>query len=135
MSRMADLAALLTSRGVTDPILDTEVIDMPDRIVVLTMTGGAGTENERVFDRLAVQVRVRGNQGMPAESAADAESLAGQVDAALMGTVCPILLSGRAVVDINYLGGPPAFLTRDPANRAIYACGYLLKWERDPAAR
>lgn len=122
-----DVAGFLSAGGVSVPIVrEGDVIRTPQRCVEVTATGGAGTSHERLFDRAAVQIRVRGDQG----DHDSAEALATQVDAVLMGAAAPMRIGGRPVVRIDYLGGPPAFVTRDEARRTVLACTYLIEIAR-----
>ena len=130
MIRQADIAAGLVSRGIIVPILHgaADIPDMPDRIVVLTPTGGPGTSKELAFDRASVQVLVRGDQGPTTGSSA--EELATTVDLALMTWPPPIRIGGRHVTHIAYVGGPPGFIRRD-GRRAWYGANYLFEIARD----
>jgi len=127
--RTADLADFLRSRGITDEITFEEYLpDMPDRIVRLNVTGGPGTSHERAFDRAAVQVLVRGDQGHP--SASYAEDLATDVDRALLDAPFPVRIGGRYVMRVDYLGALPAVVGRD-GDRTVMACSYLFEITRD----
>lgn len=127
MIRTADLAALLTARGITTTIVDTAFTAMPDLQVALVATGGPGTALEREFDQATIQVRVRGGQRDPGS----AQQLMTQVDQALLNIAPPFQVAGRHVADVDYLGGPPAFLRRDEAYRDELVCNYRLMIARD----
>lgn len=127
MIAASDFAEWLRSRGVTDRIqTDGTIPPQPDRLVVVTVTGGAGTLRERTFDQPTVQVRTRGQQN----DNADGETFASLVDDAIMGAVPPVSIAGRRVVSIDYQGGPPGFMLRDSARRTHYSCNYLLQVAR-----
>lgn len=128
MIRTAEVQAFLVSRGVSGPFgVEEEVPAMPDQIVMLRITGGAGTVRERIFDRVIVQVRARGNQ----DDRASAEALADQVDHAFMDALPPIRIAARPVTRIDYAGSQPAFLGRDEGRRSTYACSYVIEVERN----
>lgn len=121
------VADWLKSKGVNESFsTDGKIPTQPDRLIIVTITGGAGTLRERTFDQAFVQVRVRGRQ----RDNRDAEALAGQVDDVFMAAVPPVVLDGRRVVSIDYVGGPPGFLQRDNAERAHFACSYVLQVAR-----
>jgi hypothetical protein len=105
---------------------DGEVPAMPDRIVVLTLTGGPGERRERSFDVVSVQTLVRGGQ----RSAADGEALAAAVDNAFMGAVPPVEVGSTRVISIARAGGPPAHVSNDASYRRLFSCSYLLECAR-----
>lgn len=103
-----------------------EIIAQPDRLVAVVVTGGAGTTHERHFDRATVQLFARGLQ----RSDEDAEALAEAADNALMGAVPPVDIGSVRVISIDYLGGPPALVSRDDGKRALFSCSYVLQATR-----
>lgn len=105
---------------------DGEIPPMPDRLVVLTRTGGAGTTRERTFDNDTFQVITRDGQ----RSSEAAEAFAGLVDDLLMGIVPPLAIGGKRVISIDQQGGGPGFLDRDEGLRVLYVCSYLFEVAR-----
>lgn len=127
MIRAADIAAFLASRGVAEKVeFGGGEVEMPDRVVFVNQTGGAGESKERAFERATVQVRCRGAQNDPA----DAEALADQVDRALMDVAYPVTIGGRHVTSIQWVGGPPALVGRDDARRSELAASYVVEIAR-----
>ena len=124
MLRAADLAAFLAGLGITTPIVAGPWVpdNLADRLIVLTVTGGPGSSLERLFDTHAFQARCRGAQRNPQ----DAETLAGQVDDALLNATLPARVGGRHVPRIDRAGSPPAAFARDSAGRDSFVCSYLL---------
>ena len=124
----AELAAWLTANGVAAAIsTDGHIPPKPDRLVVLTLTGGPGEHRERAFDVRSVQVLTRGAQRDPA----DAEQLAAQVDDVFLGSVPPLLIGQTRVISVLRSGGPPAFVAREPSSgRVTMSCSYLLDCAR-----
>lgn len=103
-----------------------EIIEQPDRLVAVVVSGGAPTLGERTRDRSTVQVFTRGIQ----RSDADAENVAAATDDVLVGLVPPTQLGNTRVIALDYLSGPPAFLRRDDAKRALFVCTYLVQTTR-----
>jgi hypothetical protein len=108
-------------------IAQGEIIPSPDRLVAVVVSGGGPTLGERTRDQATVQVFTRGLQ----RSDADAENVAASADNVLMGVVPQIVLGNTRVMSIDYQGGPPAFLRRDDAKRALFICNYLFQTARD----
>lgn len=121
------LADWLQTHGV-DAAFSTDgtIPSMPDRLVVVTATGGIGEVGERVRDVVSYQFRVRGRQRVNA----DAEQLAQAVDDALMGAVPPLTIGGTRVISIQREGGPPSFIQRDDGGRIHFAANYLIQIAR-----
>lgn len=103
-----------------------EIPPMPDKLVVLTLTGGGATLRERAFDQLALQVVTR--DGQRSEQAA--QVLTALVDDIFMGARPPISINGTYIASIDYAGGPPAFLDRDEAQRVLNVAAYTLQVAR-----
>lgn len=101
---------------------DGKLISSPDRLIVLTRTGGPGLAFDGVFDGVTFQARVR---GAPNDDD-DAETLALLVDAAFIDQAVPVVMGSHTVSRIDRPGGGPAFLVRDSAGRAHYTGNYLL---------
>ena len=122
-----DLKAWLQSEGVTEAFsTDGHIPPAPDRLIVLSLTGGPGEKRERTFDVLSVQVLTRGKQRSPS----DAEQLAQAVDDVFMGATRPTI-GGTYVATIQRAGGPPTFLAREPnSGRVTMSANYLLEAAR-----
>jgi hypothetical protein len=101
---------------------DGSIIKSPDRLVILTRTGGPGLAYEGLFDGISFQARTRGAQGDPD----DAEDIAGYVDSAFVDASTPFDMSGHHVTRISRLGGPPAFLLTDSAGRTHLTANYVI---------
>lgn len=105
---------------------DGEIPAMPDKLVVLTRTGGPGTLRQRTFDNATLQVITRAGQ-RNSEASEDFTQL---VDDLFMAVVPPVTIGGKRVVSIDYSGGPPALLERDEAYRVLYVTSYVLQVAR-----
>ena len=124
MITVADLSAWLVTLGITTPIADAAFVPpSPDRMVLIARAGGPGIVMERTFDRVAFAIRTRGLQ----RQYADAEGLAAQVDAAILGVVAPVYIGGIFVNDIDRLGAPPHFLQWDTAGRSNFIASYVIQ--------
>jgi len=122
-----DVKTFLVSKGVTAPIItEGDVPEMPDRVLVITMTGGPGESGERTRDNVAFQIRTRGKQGIPG----DGGSFARDIDDVLLGAVPPLQMGTRRAIRILRFGGPPSYLLRDPGNRVHHVCNYLVEVTR-----
>lgn len=99
-----------------------QIIPAPDRLVIITRTGGPGLAYEGLFDGISFQARVRGAQRDPD----DAEELAGLIDSAFIDASTPLDLGGHWVTRISRLGGSPAFLLTDPAGRTHLTANYVI---------
>lgn len=125
MLRAADLIAWLESR-VNDVSITFVpgfyVPDMPDRIVIITVTsGGPWAGEEMAIDRPSFQARSRGRQNDPA----DAEAVAWAVDDAIRLAALPASLPCGQLKAITRSGGPPTVLgPPDDADRTELTCGY-----------
>ena len=122
MLSVSDVIAWLPTLGITTPVQDSWWVPPdPDRLVMVTISGGPGPIYERLFDRTAVTVRCRGLQRQPS----DTEALAAQVDEAVMGAVAPVMVGKTRVNDIDR-AAPPRFAGLDKAFRAEFVAVYLL---------
>lgn len=123
----SDIRDYLAARGITAAIVDGfQEVDLPDRIIYVTPTGGPGETRERTFDQINVQVMARGARG----DLEDAMGLAQEVDDAFMRAVYPVQIDGRHVPRIQRTGGPPAPIHRDDARRSITSCNYIVEIAR-----
>lgn len=123
----ADIAGFLTAQGLTAaPSRDGRLPDQPDKLIVVTMTGGPGLTVEGVFDNVSAQLRVRGDQNDPDS----AEDLAWATDYLLVPPplappLLPGMIGGQYVQGVTRVGGPPAFLMRDSARRTHFTGNYI----------
>jgi len=117
-----DVKAFLVAQGITAPIItEGDVPEMPDRVIVIQMTGGPGEAGERTRDNVSFQIRTRGKQRVPGDGGAFAR----EVDDAFLGAVPPLTMGTRRVIALQRFGGPPSYLLRDSAERVHHACNYL----------
>jgi hypothetical protein len=96
----------------------------PDRMVVITPTGGPGYVLESAADAGTFQARVRGGQ----DDQPGAEALAMLLDSLILGASFPAVTpSGQVIVHIHRLGGSPSPLAPNPDDgfRYEYTCSYL----------
>jgi hypothetical protein len=92
------------------------------RMITPTVTGGQPTQLERVLDVHTVQLMIRGAQADPVGT----ETMVALVDNTIMGLKPPFVVGSQHCVDLDYIGGPPRWLVRDPARRHHWACNYYL---------
>lgn len=93
----------------------------PNTYVLLTRYGGAGLDGgEGILDNYGWQVRVVGAQYdyIAAEGVADA------IDIGLISFMSGYI-GDLWVVEIPRVGGPPAALMTDDANRTHFVCSYM----------
>ncbi len=122
-----DVKSFLVARGITAPIItEGDVPEMPDRVVVIQMTGGPGESGERTRDNVSFQVRTRGLQRVPGDGGAFSR----EVDDAILGAVPPLMMGTRRAVRILRFGGPPSYLLRDSSERVHHVCNYLVEVTR-----
>ena len=118
-----DVKAFLVARGITAPIVtEGDVPEMPDRVIVIQMTGGPGEAGERTRDNVSFQIRTRGLQRVPG----DGETFAREVDDIFLGAVPPLMMGTRRAIRILRFGGPPSYLLRDSGERVHSVCNYLV---------
>lgn len=99
--------------------------DLPDRVAVLSRTGGPGLRYDDTFDAQVYQVQVRGASGAPGRlDYDDAERMAWQLDAALLGAHMPTI-GGVPTLGFNRSGGPPT-PDEDAGNRPVMTCNYVV---------
>lgn len=122
MLAVADLIVWLPTLGITTLVQDGYYVPPgPDRLVLVTLAGGPGMLYERAYDRQAVAIRCRGLQRQPQ----DAEALAAQVDAAILGALPPVQVGAGHVNDIDRIS-PPRYAATDKAMRAEFTATYLM---------
>lgn len=98
----------------------------PDRMVIVARTGGPGWALDGAMDDVAFQLRIRGGEN----NYDDAEDLALSVDRAVLDSRWPQTIGGWTATIAQRVGGPPAFLVRDPARRTHFTCNYVLSIAR-----
>jgi hypothetical protein len=90
---------------------------------VLTIGSGLGFSEEGLFDQPTIQVRVAGNQS----DYSDAEKLAQDLDRGFFALGSGGKVNGKKVVTVWRIGGGPAVLLRDAADRTHFTANYI--WE------
>jgi hypothetical protein len=106
------------------PAINLDALDAnPDRIVIPTIGSGAGFATEMVFDRPAVALRTIGKQ----MDYADAEKLANDCDQAMAAIDHSQWVNGKWWSSINRVGGGPALLMKDDADRYHFTCNYIVE--------
>lgn len=126
MLAVADVAGFLSALGITAPVLSLEdvVAQKPAmQHVIAVPTGGPRMLLERLIDVPTFQLRSVGLQ----RDYASAETLAGQVDSALLAVRPPATIAGRPLTVVDRVGGPPSFFARDSAGRTVFVCNYLFE--------
>ena len=98
--------------------------DIPGKFVVLTRYGGPGLEMEGVFDARSWQVRSVGNQ-LDYESS---ETIADAIDIAFLSHFSR-KIGDIWVPSIQRVGGAPAPLPVDDADRTHFVCSYVVSVE------
>lgn len=98
----------------------------PSRLAFLSLAGGPGTTNERVFDRITVTVLSRGEQ----RQFWDAEALAASIDDAILAVVPPVSIGGSFVNDVDRVGPPPRYTGEDESKRSLFTCTYVFAYAR-----
>jgi hypothetical protein len=93
-------------------------------MVIITIGSGAGLAVEGATDRPNVQLRVIGDQG----DFYSAERLAFDIDKG-MNALQAQRVEGVWVVTVYRLGGGPAVLLQDDADRWHYTCNYIIEGE------
>lgn len=96
--------------------------DMPDRLIMVTFTGGAGLMLEGAFDRLTFQVRCRGGQNEPDS----ADDMAFEVDTALLTAHMPTI-DAIPTLGFTRTGSPPAPSQTDDGERPTTVCTYMVR--------
>jgi hypothetical protein len=106
------------------PGLNTDAIDVsPARLVVLSLSSGAGLSTEEVFDRPGVQVRTVGLQ----MNYSDAEKLAQDIDRGMIAVDSSRYINGKWVLSIVRSGGGPSLLMKDDGDRYHFTCNYIVE--------
>lgn len=107
------------------PLLSgSEVLDMPDKAVFLTPSGGPGYVTEEAgADAWSFQARLRGGSDDPLGAQAAAQLL----DYTILHGPHPVQVDGVWVLNVQRLGSPPSPLPLDPSDRRFeYVANYIL---------
>jgi len=101
--------------------------DVPNRHIVWTPYGGPGLEVDGVFDARSWQFRAVGKQG----NYESAEEIAIALDLALIAHQSSRVggVGGPWVPSIQRVGGAPAALVLDNADRTHFVCSYIASVE------
>ena len=100
-----------------------KVPDLPERVCVLTRTGGPGLYLGDGFDRIVFQTKCRGETSDPSRSTnRDAERMSWQIDAALLGADAPTI-GGVPTLGFVRTGSPPT-PDEDTGDRVTMSCNY-----------
>lgn len=125
----SELADWLVDQGITGVNFysdDVAWADVEQDVgVILSIRSGGPTILERTYDRPTFQISLRGPQNDPDA----AESLANQIDDALMGVTITTVGATR-VISIDRLGGGPASAGQDGARRNLFVCSYTFQSAR-----
>jgi len=120
------VAGIAADAGETGLVVEPgpDVPDMPDRVVVVTATSGAGEAMDGLMERPGFQLRVRGLQN----DDNDAASLALRLDKHLRFAT-PATVAGVRVKAVQRLGDRPTLLggVGDDAGRSTYTSTYIVK--------
>lgn len=106
------------------------VPDVPDRLIVVTLTGGLGYQLEGMADQSGFQARVRGMQSASTVQAySDAESLAFTLDTLIFNAGFPAVIADTVIILVTRAGGPPEPLAGEPddADRYTFVCNYSIE--------
>lgn len=102
-----------------------ELPEFPGKFILLTPYGGPGLELDGVLDARSWQVRCVGPQTIYT----DVEDVANLVDIAFLSHTSDQKIGGLAVPEIQRVGGAPAPLMVDDAERVHFACSYIASVE------
>lgn len=106
------------------PGSDQVVIDQnPDEMCIISLTGGPGLDSEQVFDRAGLQIRTVG----PQADYEGAETLAFNIDKALVSIDTSQAINGKHTLSIMRAGSGPSLLLIDDGGRYHFTCNYI--WE------
>lgn len=126
MLKIEDLRDWLRAspNSVTENIALLSMPPTPATVVVISDTGGFGTEIEDAFDNPTFQVRCRGPGPLIARD------LAHRIDGLLLNQRESFSLDGVRVLMIGRTGGAPSFLDRADNDWVTYSTNYFAKLER-----
>jgi hypothetical protein len=101
-----------------------EIVDEPDKAVVLTPSGGPGYMTEEAgTDAWGFQARLRGAADDPLGAQAAAQLL----DYTILHGPHPVTVCGVPVLNVQRLGSPPTALPLDPSDRRFeYTATYVI---------
>lgn len=124
MLNLSDLAAFVEAVITPTPVFINRIPDAPDQLVMVSIThGGRGFLSDGAFQEVVIHTRTR------AATDAEAETIALALDAGLMNTT-PLQMGVTYVRQAYPMGGPPCYFERDPENRTVYFCDYVLEVAR-----
>jgi hypothetical protein len=98
-----------------------------ERLIFLSVGGGAGREVEGLFAKPFINVRSIGKQF----SYEDSEQLAIDIDAAFMAIDSNGFIGNAPVLYVAHSGGEPMFLSMDAANRYHFTCSYIVETQTE----
>ena len=118
---------VLSDAGMSDVAVypGPELPDIPGRYVVWTRYGGPGIEVDGVFDDRSWQARVVGRS----HDYNSAEDVADVIDEAILSHMSHVKIGGRAVPQLQRVGGAPSPLLTDDADRTHFVCSYTASVE------
>lgn len=96
--------------------------EMPDVLAAVTITSGPGLSLEGAYDRIAFQVRCRGDQNAPEEG----DDMAHDIDAALLTADMPTI-DGIPTLGFTRTGSGPTPLDTDDGERETTVCTYMVQ--------
>lgn len=100
-----------------------KVPETPDRLVIITRTGGGPLMFDGAIDEPGFQVRVRGEQF----DGNSAEDTAIDLDTLIIGSQMFDLPDGTPVLEIIRSGSTPEAVLVDDADRTTYTCNYVAR--------
>lgn len=107
-------------------VVGPELPEMPDDLVMVTLTAGAGTSMEEIADSPGIQIVVRGMQEYPDLDLDGPLRWAMQIDHYMRLESFPSEDWGDYVFQVSRAGGAPTQLSpADDARRIIYTCNYI----------
>lgn len=98
---------------------------IPGSFVLVSPYGGPGEDLEGLLDQRSWQIRVVGEQN----DYTGAESAANAIDLAYLSHLSHEKIAGQKVTSITRVGGPPAVLQVDDADRVHFVCSYTFSVE------
>lgn len=119
--------AIFALNGITDVLIypGPDLPDVPDRHVIWTRYGGPGYEGgEHALDNVSWQARCVGFQ----DNYNSAEEIADLIDLALTNLRSQHV-GGVWVTQVQRVGGAPAPLVKDDAERTHFVCSYNIEQE------
>lgn len=115
----------LTTQETAWPIIPgPEMLDAPERLLMITGTGGPGyVTEEGGCDAVSFQARLRGASNDPTGAEAQIKLL----DSMILGASFPVTVDGVTISSVHREGSPPVPLPLDPADRRFeYTANYII---------